>query len=190
MSSSARDVFAASVGMLEFTSIAAGMEAADAMVKTADVDPLFFKTVCPGKFLAAVSGDVAAVDASVRSGRELRPEAVADWFVIPNIHPDVVAALSGCVQPAERGALGVVETFSVASAINAADSAVKSAAVTLLDVRTALGLGGKAYVLVSGDVAAVQAAVDAGSERAGSEGLLVSNVVIPSPSRLFYDQII
>ena len=53
------------VGMVEFNSIAAGIDAADQMVKTAQVDPLFFKTICPGKFVAAVTGDVAAVSASV-----------------------------------------------------------------------------------------------------------------------------
>ncbi|MDL2307689.1 BMC domain-containing protein [Desulfovibrio sp. OttesenSCG-928-C06] len=185
-----RPMEASAVGMLEFTGIAAGMNAADRMVKASDVDPLFFKTVCPGKFVAAVCGDVAAVDAAVQAGRSARPEAVADWFVIPNIHPDVVAALSGCVQPAERSALGVIETFSVAAAINAADAAVKASGVQLLDVRTALGLGGKAYVLLGGDVAAVQAAVESGSARAAESGLLVGNVVIPRPADSFYDQII
>lgn len=45
------------VGMVEFNSIAAGIDAADQMVKTAQVDPLFFKTICPGKFVAAVTGE-------------------------------------------------------------------------------------------------------------------------------------
>lgn len=178
------------VGMVEFTSIAAGMEAADRMVKTADVLPLFFKTVCPGKFVAAVGGDVAAVEAAVAAGRELRPESVADWFVIANIHPEVAGAMAGCTQPGEREALGVIETFSVAASVTAADAAVKAADVRLLDVRTALGLGGKAYVLLSGDVAAVQAAVEAGSERAAVAGLLVGNVVIPRPAEAFYEQIL
>ena len=185
-----RGLAAGAVGMLEFTGIAAGMEAADRMVKAADVTPLFFKTVCPGKFVAAVCGDVAAVDAAVRAGREGRPENIADWFVIPNIHPDVMAALSGCVQPAERGALGVIETFSVAAAVHAADAAVKTSDVLLLDVRTALGLGGKAYVLLGGDVAAVQAAVEAGSAMAAEAGLLVGNAVLPRPADSFYDQIV
>lgn len=175
--------------MVEYTSIAAGMEAADVMVKTADVTPMFFKTVCPGKFIAAISGGVAAVEASVQAAREVRPESIADWFVIPNIHGDVVAAMCGCVQPAERGALGVIETFSVAAAVYAADAAVKASNVSLLDVRTALGLGGKAYVLITGDVAAVQAAVDAGSDNASASGLLMGNVVIPSPAEGFFEQI-
>ncbi len=179
-----------SVGMLEFTSIAAGMEAADIMTKTADVTPIFFKTVCPGKFIAAVTGNVAAVEASVQAGREVAPETIADGFVIPNIHDDVIAAMSGCIQLVERGALGIVETFSVAASVKAADAAAKASNVQILDVRTALGLGGKAFVLIGGDVAAVQSAVDAGAYTAGQEGLLVRTVVIPRPSDAFFEQII
>jgi len=53
--------------MVEFNSIAAGIDAADQMVKTAQVDPLFFKTICPGKFVAAVTGDVAAASPALNS---------------------------------------------------------------------------------------------------------------------------
>ena len=182
------DAFTA-VGMVEFSSIAAGIDAADQMVKTAQVFPLFFKTICPGKYLAAISGDVAAVSASISSGREAHPETVVDWFVIPNIHRDVIAALSGAATIGERGALGVIETFSAASIVVAADAAVKAADVQLLDVRTALGLGGKGYALITGDVAAVEAAVDAGSVAAAESGLLVNKVVIPRPADSVFEQI-
>lgn len=178
------------IGMLEYTSIAAGIDASDRMVKAADVRPLFFKTICPGKFLAAVSGDVAAVTASVQAGREVNPENIADWFVIPNVHPDVIAAVAGCVPLIERGALGVIETFSVAAAIVAADAAAKAADVQVLDVRTALGLGGKGFVLLSGDVAAVQASVQAGSARAAESGLLVATTVLPRPSDALFEQLV
>ena len=180
----------AAVGMAEYTSIAAGMEAADKMVKTADVVPLFFKTICPGKFVAAITGDVAAVNASVQAALEVQPSTLADWFVIPNIQKEVISALAGCQPIKERGALGIVETFSVAAAIVAADAAIKAANVQIMDERTALGLGGKGYVLVLGDVAAVQAAVEAGSAKAGESGLLVGTVVIPRPADAFFDQIL
>ena len=178
------------IGMLEFTSIAAGINAADIMVKTSEVRALFFRTICPGKFLAAVSGDVAAVEASVRAGREASPETLADWFVIPNIHGEVITALAGCVSLHEKGALGVIETFSAASAVLAADQAVKSADVHLLEVRMALGLGGKGYILLTGDVAAVQAAVNAGADQARELGLLVGTTVLPRPDDALIAQLI
>ena len=177
------------VGMVEFNSIAAGIDAADQMVKTAQVDPLFFKTICPGKFVAAVTGDVAAVSASVNAGRETHADALVDWFIIPNIHRDVIGALAGAAGITERGALGIIDTFSAASIVVASDAAVKAADVQLLDVRVALGLGGKGYALMTGDVAAVNAAVEAGSTAAAESGLLVSKVVIPSPAETVFEQI-
>ena len=177
------------VGMVEFNSIAAGIDAADQMVKTAQVDPLFFKTICPGKFVAAVTGDVAAVSASVNAGRETHADALVDWFIIPNIHRDVIGALAGATGITERGALGIIETFSAASIVVASDAAVKAADAQLLDVRVALGLGGKGYALMTGDVAAVNAAVEAGSTAAAESGLLVSKVVIPSPAETVIEQI-
>ena len=175
--------------MVEFNSIAAGIDAADQMVKTAQVDPLFFKTICPDKFVAAVTGDVAAVSASVNAGRETHADALVDWFIIPNIHRDVIGALAGATGITERGALGIIETFSAASIVVASDAAVKAADVQLLDVRVALGLGGKGYALMTGDVAAVNAAVEAGSTAAAESGLLVSKVVIPSPAETVFEQI-
>ena len=179
-----------SIGMLEYTSIAAGIDASDRMLKAAGVTPLFMKTICPGKFLAGISGELAAVEASMNAGCAVSPETLADSLVIANVHSGVVAALSGCTPLHERLALGVIETFSVASAILAADKAVKAANIRLLDIRTALGLGGKGYVLLSGDVAAVQAAVDAGAFEASEKGLLVGVTVLPRPADALLNQLV
>lgn len=180
----------AAVGMVEFRSIAAGIDGSDQMVKTAQVEPLFFKTICPGKFVAAITGDVAAVSAAVAAGRGKYPEDVVDWFVIANIHRDVIQALAGTCAPVQRKALGIIETFSAVSIVAATDAAVKAANVQLVDVRIAVGLGGKGYALLTGDVAACEAAVAAGSAEAAEHGLLVSKVVIPSPSESLLSQIV
>ncbi len=178
------------VGMVEFSSIGAGIEASDAMVKAASVAPLFFKTICPGKFVAAVGGDVAAVSASVAAGRERAADVIVDWLVIPNIHPAVLTALTGADLTDRRGALGIIETFSVAAIIRAADAAVKAAQVRLTDVRIAMGLGGKGYALMVGDVGAVRAAVSAGAAGAAESGLLVRQVVIPKPHADVYAHVL
>ncbi|WP_153069873.1 BMC domain-containing protein, partial [Escherichia coli] len=49
------------VGILELSSIAKGMETGDAMLKSANVELLVSKTLCPGKFLLMLGGDVGAV---------------------------------------------------------------------------------------------------------------------------------
>ncbi len=168
------------VGMIEFNSIALGMETADRMVKAASVQVLLLKTICPGKFLVGVHGGVAAVEASVKAGLSHAGDATVDHFVIPNIHPDVISAMSCAIEQIMGDALGVIETFSAASSIVAADSAVKAASVSLIEVRIAMGLGGKAFCSLSGDVASVESAVRAGSAAAAEAGLLVRKVVIPN----------
>lgn len=169
------------IGLIEFTTIHTGIEAADAMLKTASVEPFMLKTLCPGKFIAGVHGEIGAVSSSVDAGRAIDASSVVDCFTIPNVHPDVVAALSACTQLTKPGALGVIETFSVASAILSADAAVKAADVSLLDVRTALGLGGKGYVLLTGDVGAVEASIASGMQCARERGLLVGTTILPRP---------
>ena len=77
--------------------------------------------------------------------------------------------------------MGMIETFSVAACILAADAALKAANVDLCDIRIARGMGGKSYVSVTGTVGAVTAAVEAGAMRAQADGLLVDKDVIASP---------
>ena len=92
----------------------------------------------------------------------------------------VFSALTGCVPLPENyhRALGVIETFSGTGTIEAADAAVKAARVTLLRVHLAMAIGGKGFLLVCGDVAAVQTAVEAGCRRISNDGTLVNKVVI------------
>jgi len=166
------------VGMIEFNSIAAGMESADRMVKAAMVELLLLKTICPGKFLVGVHGGVAAVQASVEAGLALAGDTTVDHFIIPNIHPDVISAMSCAIEEIMGDALGVIETFSAASSILAADLAIKAANVSLIEVRIAMGLGGKAFCTLSGDVASVDSPVKAGSAAVAENGLLVRKAVI------------
>ncbi|MGB9826680.1 MAG: BMC domain-containing protein, partial [Desulfofundulus sp.] len=102
----------------------------------------------------------------------------------PNVHPSVFPAITATSQVDELQALGIIETFTVASLIIAADASAKAAEVQLIEIRLAAGLGGKSYVTMTGDVAAVKSAVEAGTQRVASQGLLVDSVVIPSPSKL------
>jgi microcompartment protein CcmL/EutN len=78
-------------------------------------------------------------------------------------------------------ALGILESFTVSALIEGADAAVKSANVQLIEMRLAMALGGKAFATMTGSVAAVTAAVEAGAQRIGKKGVLVNRVVIPSP---------
>ena len=170
-----------SIGLIELGSIAAGFQVCDAMLKTADVELLIARSICSGKYIVMVRGDVAAVQASVAAGGHAGTFSVIDSFVIPNLHEAVFPAISGSAKVDELNALGIIESFSVASLIEGADAAVKAANVQLVEIRLAMALGGKAFVTLTGDVAAVESAVDAGAQVVSQKGLLVNKVVIPHP---------
>ena len=170
-----------SMGLIELTSIAAGYQVTDAMLKAADVELVLSRSICSGKYMVMVRGDVAAVEAAVASGRRAGHFSVVDSFVIPNLHEAVFPALSGVTKVEALEALGIVESFSVASLIEGADAAVKAANIQLIEIRLAMALGGKAFVTLTGSVAAVQSAVDAGAQIVWAKWMLVNKVVIPSP---------
>ncbi len=165
------------LALLEFSSIAAGIEAGDAMVKRAPVSTIQSGTVQPGYYLVLVAGDVASVEVAVAAGRETGLAALRDMLFLPNVHPAVVAALGGQRQMAAEDALGIIETQTVASAIQAADAGVKGAEVALLQLRLADGLGGKGLVFFHGLVADVATAVSLSAATAHNQ--LVRQMVIP-----------
>ncbi len=170
-----------SIGLIELSSIAAGMQAADIMLKTSQVELILSRSICSGKYMVMVGGDVAAVQSSVDAASIEADFAVIDTFVIPNVHPDIFPAISGHSQVDDLEALGILEAFSVASLIEGADAAVKAASVQLIEIRLAMALGGKAFCTLTGDVAAVTSAVDSGARIIGEKGMLVNKVVIPRP---------
>ncbi|MDK2903466.1 MAG: hypothetical protein PWQ93_1385 [Clostridiales bacterium] len=170
------------IGLVEFKSIAMGLVAADNMIKTANVDVIEATVLCPGKYILLISGDVGSIQSAVDRGVNDFAENVIDSFVLANVHDDVFPALNGATPIDDLESLGIIETFSVASAIVAADASAKAAAVELLEVRIARGMGGKSFVLMTGDVGAVTAAVEAGAASVKEDGFLVSTAVIPNPA--------
>lgn len=165
------------LALLEFSSIAAGIQAGDAMVKRAPVSKIQSGTVQPGHYLVLVAGDVASVEEAFAAGKETGQSALRDALFLPNVHPAVVHALGGKRQVAQEDALGIIETSSVASAILAADAGVKGAEVVLLQLRLADGLGGKGLLYFQGLVADVETAVALSAAIAHNQ--LIRQMVIP-----------
>jgi microcompartment protein CcmL/EutN len=169
------------LALLEFYSIAAGIEAGDAMVKRAPVERILAGTIQPGYFLVLVTGEVADVSEAVEAGLATGGEALRDRLLLPNVHAGVVAALRGERALAGAGAgafdaLGIVETETVAAAIQAADAGLKGAEVALNQLRLGDGLGGKGLTLFSGLVSNVEAAVAIGGDIVSAQ--VVRRVVI------------
>jgi microcompartment protein CcmL/EutN len=168
--------FTSAIALLEFGSIAAGIEAGDAMVKRAALDVIKTGTVQPGRYLVLIGGTVADLEEALDAAMRVGAEHVVDRMFLPDPHPQLVAALAGTREVGEGEALGIIETSSVAATISAADAGLKGAAVTLREIFLADGLGGKGYLLFRGPVVEVEAAVELGVARA--PGRLVGSRVI------------
>ena len=171
------------IGLLETCSVARGVEVADAVLKEASVEMLFATPVHPGKYVMLFTGSVQDVRSSARRGAELAGPDLVDQLVIPQIHEQVVPMLRrrGGRINGQLDALGVIETTTVASSIVAADIALKTSSVDLIDLRIANGLGGKSFFVITGEVSDVRSAVATGAGSAQSAGQLAREVVIPRP---------
>lgn len=179
-----------SIGLIELSSVAAGFEVADTMLKAGNVRLLLSRSICSGKYMVLIGGDTAAVAAAVEAGAAAANGCLIDHFTIANVHPDVFTALGRSTPVEPTGALGILESFNVATLIEAADVAAKAAAVTLLEIRLAMALGGKAFCTMTGDVGSVQSAVAAGKRVIADAGVLVNAVVISRPHPDVYREVI
>ncbi len=180
-----------SLGLLELSSVARGMEATDRMLKAAGVELVLARTICSGKYMVLVAGELEEVEASMEAGRALARESVIDHFIIPDVHPDVFPALASATPIRKKeGAIGIIEAFSVASLVEAIDRVAKAALVEMVECRLAMALGGKAYLVFTGDVDAVGYAIEAGVEVVERRGLLVHRVVIPDPRPELYETLV
>lgn len=169
------------LGVLEFSSIAIGIYALDEMVKIAPVKILDARTICPGKYFVVFSGDVASVEYSFKKGYEAGSDCLVDSLFLPQVLPDVIAALGNIVKTDDWDAIGIIETLSVVSGIEAADAAAKAGGVKIIEIRLAIGFGGKSYVKILGSLDEVQAAMEAGTAKAKAKKQLCQETLIPRP---------
>ena len=177
------------LGMIEFKTVASGITATDIMLKTADVEVVQAGPVCPGKYLATIIGEISAVKASVDAAEKYAPEMLIDKFILGAPHEAVQPAICGANPVTSKGALGILETFTAASAVVAADTAAKTALVELIEIRLAKGMCGKSYVLITGSVSAVTAAIDR-AKQGVENGMLLDTSVIAGPDTRLWDSIL
>jgi len=169
------------IGMVEYKTVSAGVSAADAMVKTADVGIIEAQTVCPGKYIVIIAGDLSAVNAAVQTARTQYEGQLIGDFVLGNPHQAIFPAIYGSTDIEEISALGILETFDAASIIVAADEAAKTAFVELIELRIARGMCGKSYLMLTGEVAAVEAAISRAKGAVEPKGMYLDSSVIAHP---------
>ena len=169
-----------SIGAVELNSVAAGVVAGDVMLKAANVELVVAQPTCPGKFIVIVAGDTSSVETAVAAGKSEGRDKVVDTLMIPSVDKEVIPAIMRPSAPEQRESVGVIETFSLASAVLAADYAVKSAAIDLIEVRLGRGLGGKAFVVVTGKVSDVATATEYARAQLAKDGMGLNITVVPS----------
>lgn len=167
------------LGLLELKSIAKGMIVADAVVKKAPVNLLASNPICPGKYMIILAGEVSDVEESLKAGVAAGGDLLINDLFLPSIHGDIIPAISGTIAIKSFAALGIVEYFSIASCIIGADLAAKATDAKLVTIRLANGLGGKAYFVMTGELADVEASIY--TAKIKKDGMLAGCEIIASP---------
>lgn len=169
------------LAILEIRSIARGYLALDAMAKRAVVTVHRAEPITPGKYWIAVGGGEAEVEEALDAGISVAADSRLDHTLLTYAHDAVLrAVVEGSKPAAPDGSLGVLEFDTLSSAIRAADAALKCAEVTLVDLHLARGIGGKGYLVISGMLSDVEAALDAGAEAGGAERI-AGRELLPNP---------
>lgn len=172
-----------SIGALEFRSISKGIEVSNEIIKKSEVEIIFFKTICPGKFLVIVTGDEGEVDEAIMYGETIGEGTIVDSFRVHAVSTPIIEAFRNKYSSKEvAGALGIMETSKVCAGIKALDKALKSSDIKLVKMQLAFGIGGKLVYIVTGTLSSIEYGLREGKEvLTKSEHANIS--IIPSPSR-------
>jgi bacterial microcompartment shell protein len=182
------------LGILETSSIARGIVAADAALKRSPALLLHSRPVSGGKQLVIFRGGVAEVEEAMIAGRAAAAALLLDavelpmadaqvWPMVESLGQAPWGASAVLHQGWERDpsaeSIAIVETRTVSAAIAAADAAVKVADVTLCDVRLAEGISGKGFFTLVGSLVSIQAAADAARDAAHDRLVVVEVIAQP-----------
>ncbi|MBM3709367.1 MAG: BMC domain-containing protein [Actinobacteria bacterium] len=170
-----------SIGIVEFRSIAVGIDAVDKIVKASEVVIFDARTICPGKYYIIFSGLVSAVKNSMSIIEEGCSTFIIDSVVIPNVYPRIFSAVSGTSEIKSFKSIGVIETLTSPSIFWSADAAVKATEVDIVEIRVARAIGGKNICIINGELSDVSESVRVGIQYPEEKGFLVNYEVIAAP---------
>jgi microcompartment protein CcmL/EutN len=194
------------IGFVEVVGWSPSMVVLDTLEKAAGIRLLQVEFNDLAGAMIKIAGPLAAVRSSVDAGQakadamQVRcltnvipnpePQAQAAWDAKPEYNPLMEQAVvkvpaqesTGNAMSEQAGfAVGLIETQGFTAIFEAIDTACKAANVEVL-AREKLG-GGYITVVIKGDVAAVNAAIEAGKAKVDGLGKLIAAHVIPSPTK-------
>jgi microcompartment protein CcmL/EutN len=177
------------IALVEFGSIAAGMFAADKMVKRAPVELLHAGTVQPGKYLILVGGGTAEVEESYRAGLQAAPNEILDDVLLPDVHKQVVRALDGERRFNGFDSFVVLETSTIAAILRATDAAIKGAQVELAELRLANVLHGRGVAVLTGELTDVEAAAEIANRVLGGRNVTLCHSIVSNVHEQFAEHV-
>lgn len=169
------------IGVIEYKTVSTGVFAADLMVKTADVKIIESQTVCPGKYMIIITGELSAVNSAIDKAKKQCENQLISSFVLGNPHNSIFPAIYGASDIEEISSLGILETYDIASMLVAADEAAKTAIVQIIEIRLARGMCGKSYMFLSGEISAVETAIARAKLVVAIEGMYLDSCIISNP---------
>jgi microcompartment protein CcmL/EutN len=171
---------APALAIVELASLSRAAVVLDAMVKRAPVRLRLAERVSPGKFLIVLEGGVAEIEESFGAGLAVADGLVVAKLFLPQVHRAIADALRGSYGAGAVDSLASFEAYNASDAILALDTALKATEVQLLGLHLGQGAGGKGYWAVSGDLHAVQEAIEAALLSVPRD-VVVSSDVIGAP---------
>lgn len=172
-----------SIGALEFRSISKGIGVSDEIVKKSNVEIIFFRTICPGKFLVIVTGDEGEINEAIDYGESISDNSLVDSFKVHAVSPSIIDAFKNKYTSKEiTNALGIMETMKVCAGIKALDFTLKSSDVILAKMQMAFGIGGKLVYFVTGTLSSVKYGLENGKSIL-DENEYANISIIASPSK-------
>jgi microcompartment protein CcmL/EutN len=168
------------IGLVELSCIHKGFEVLDKMVKAASVEKILARTICSGKYIILVRGELADVEAALCAGKEAAEYGIVNALVIPNVDEALFPALAGTTAfdgPMAPDGMLVVETFSVASCIK-------------VRVHVAMAVGGKGYFVATGNIDALKSSLGPVLDFLKDEGSLVGYSLITQPGEELLREIV
>lgn len=169
------------IGILELSSIAEGFMTLDTVVKESPVTILKAEVINPGKYLIMITGDVASVETAMDAGINAAGKSIIDHILLTNPDCQIIPAIKSCRAPVEWDAIGLLETNSVAAAVEAADICVKEADIHIVGIVTGNEAGGKALLKISGAIGDIDTAMSSAVAVVSAKGQLCRDVILPGP---------
>jgi microcompartment protein CcmL/EutN len=175
---------------IEFSSVPAGLFAADALLKKSPIGLIRTGTIGGGKFLILLAGSTASVAEAHEEALFHGGLQVADDAFLPDIHPALYDALLGNVRQMGDGPLLIFETPTVSCNIQAIERAMKGVPVELIEFRTGgAQLGGRGLSILQGDLYDIEAAQEIALSALETRGIPAQHRVLTSPHDALLAQI-